>query len=93
MTVERTNGSAPLHGVIREFRRPATPPGGVRDTGGADTAAITADARRVNDAAPVIEGSPEVRTDRVLQLKAAIADGAYESDAREVARRLLARGL
>jgi len=93
MTVERTNGSAPLPGVIREFRRPTTPPGGVRDAGGGDTAAITANARRVSDAAPLVDGSPEVRTDRVRALKAAIADGTYESDDREVAKRLLARGL
>lgn len=93
MTVERTNGSAPLPGVIREFRRPATPPGEFRDAGGGDTAAITASARRMSDAAPVVEGSPDVRTDRVRQLKAAIADGTYESDDREVAKKLLARGL
>lgn len=48
--------------------------------------------RVVAEAARAVHESSDVRADRVAQLKAAIADGSYSSDARLIAARLLATG-
>jgi flagellar biosynthesis anti-sigma factor FlgM len=39
-----------------------------------------------------VEESPEVRAERVAALKAQIANGTYNPDPREVARKLVERG-
>lgn len=39
-----------------------------------------------------VEGSPESRAARVAELKAQIADGTYDPDAEEIARKLLESG-
>ncbi len=49
--------------------------------------------RVVAEAAAAVQRSTEVRTDRVAALKAAIAEGSYTSNAREIAARLLADGI
>lgn len=48
--------------------------------------------RVVAEAARAVHDASDVRADRVAQLKAAIADGSYSSDARLIAARLLATG-
>jgi negative regulator of flagellin synthesis FlgM len=49
--------------------------------------------RVVAEAAAAVANSRDVRTEKVLALKAAIANGTYASNAREIAARLLANGL
>jgi len=49
--------------------------------------------RVVAEAAAAVANSRDVRTEKVLALKAAIANGTYSSNAREIAARLLANGL
>ncbi len=90
MSVEKTNGPTGPSAVIYQFR-PRDPATVARpQSGGADAAAFTADARRLGKAAPIVESSADVRTERVRELKTAIADGTYEADDRAVARKLLA---
>jgi flagellar biosynthesis anti-sigma factor FlgM len=44
-------------------------------------------------AASAVSQSRDVRSERVATLKAAIADGSYKSNAREIATRLMADGI
>ncbi len=49
--------------------------------------------RVVAEAAAAVANSRDVRAEKVATLKAAIANGTYSSNAREIAERLLANGL
>jgi negative regulator of flagellin synthesis FlgM len=49
--------------------------------------------RLVAEAAHAVAASRDVRAEKVAALKAAIANGSYSSNAREIAERLLANGL
>ncbi len=60
---------------------------------GADRAVLSPRGRLVAAAMDSVRGAPDVRSERVAALKAAIADGRYEIDAESIARRLLAAGL
>jgi negative regulator of flagellin synthesis FlgM len=60
---------------------------------GADAAGISEAARERARALAVVETTPEVRAERVRALRAQIASGQYQPDAREVARAILGRGL
>lgn len=57
-----------------------------------DVLALSNRGRIVAEAAAAVVGSRDVRTEKVLALKAAIADGSYTSNAREIAERLFANG-
>lgn len=58
-----------------------------------DSSGITSSARELSQAREVVEASPEVRAEKVAALKAAIANGTYDADPREIARSLLEKGL
>ena len=58
-----------------------------------DSAGITEDARELARAFQNVMDSPEVRAERVRELKGQIERGEYRSDPREVARKILQRGL
>jgi flagellar biosynthesis anti-sigma factor FlgM len=47
----------------------------------------------VAEAARAVSQSRDVRSEKVAALKAAIANGTYRSNAREIAERLVANGL
>ena len=49
--------------------------------------------RLVAEAAQAVALSRDVRSEKVLALKAAIANGSYRSNAREIAERLFANGI
>ena len=49
--------------------------------------------RVVAEAARAVSQSSDVRAEKVAALKAAIANGSYSSNAREIAERLIANGL
>ncbi|MGE5596184.1 MAG: flagellar biosynthesis anti-sigma factor FlgM [Hyphomicrobiales bacterium] len=59
---------------------------------GLDNVNLSRRGRIVAEAARAVHQAPDVRADRVAALKAAIADGTYSSDSREIAARLLATG-
>lgn len=63
-----------------------------RVDGPQDAISLSNRGRVVADAARAVADSPEVRADRVAALKAAIADGSYRSNARDIATRLVASG-
>ena len=58
-----------------------------------DAVALSTRGRLVAEAAHAVQQSREVRSEKVAALKAAIANGTYSSNAREIAERLIANGL
>jgi len=60
-----------------------------RAAGRLDQVSLSQRGRVVAEAASAVAGSRDVRTEKVAALKAAIADGTYRSNAREIARRLI----
>jgi negative regulator of flagellin synthesis FlgM len=60
---------------------------------GLDKVNLSNRGRWVAEAARAVLDSPDVRADKVAQLKASIADGTYTSNARDIAARLMANGL
>lgn len=93
MSVERTNATGRVPTVIHEFKRTQPSTKSARSEATGDGTAITDEARRLGQVGPLVSNSAEVRPDRVRELKAAIAEGTYEANDREVAKKLLARGL
>ena len=63
-----------------------------RVAGPQDEISLSNRGRIVADAVRAVASAPDVRADRVAQLRAAIADGTYRSNARDIAARLLASG-
>ncbi|MEO9255641.1 MAG: flagellar biosynthesis anti-sigma factor FlgM, partial [Tepidiformaceae bacterium] len=57
-----------------------------------DVLSVSDRGRVVAVAARAVNGSRDVRSEKVASLKAAIADGSYKSNAREIAERLLSNG-
>lgn len=63
-----------------------------RAEGPQDAISLSNRGRLVADAARAVAEAPEVRAERVAEARAAIANGTYRSDAREIAARLVASG-
>lgn len=59
----------------------------------ADASGISANARELSRAHTAVEHTADVRAERVAELRAQIARGDYNPDPREVARKILERGL
>jgi negative regulator of flagellin synthesis FlgM len=57
-----------------------------------DSAGITEGARELARARTAVEDAPDVRAEKVKALKAQIANGSYQPDPRDVARRMLETG-
>jgi negative regulator of flagellin synthesis FlgM len=61
-------------------------------TGRTDSAGITDGARELGRALQAVEAVDDVRAERVAALRAQIANGTYNPDPREVAKKLIERG-
>ncbi|MDZ7729071.1 MAG: flagellar biosynthesis anti-sigma factor FlgM [Dehalococcoidia bacterium] len=93
MSIESTQGPTQA-GSITDIRQKAaakqsTASGREERT---DSAGITENARELGRARESVEAAPDIRENRVRALRAAIANGTYQADPEEVARRLLDRG-
>jgi negative regulator of flagellin synthesis FlgM len=66
--------------------------GAAERAGAQDRATLSVRGRFIGQAVAAVASAPEVRAERVAALKAAIADGSYKSNARQIAARLLASG-
>jgi flagellar biosynthesis anti-sigma factor FlgM len=81
-----------MRGVVRDF------PGGRSQAATADrvdrsdSSGITGQARELAGALQIVGESDDVRAERVAALKAQIANGTYNPDPREIARKLVERG-
>lgn len=60
--------------------------------GRTDSSGITNSARELGRALQVVEAVDDVRAERVAALRAQIANGTYQPDPREVAKKLIERG-
>jgi len=92
-TIRKTSEASEAQAVIHQF-----PLGRVKATERAeanptDWAGITSGARELNRALGVVDGTREVRAERVAALRDQIANGTYVADPRDVAREILKRGL
>jgi negative regulator of flagellin synthesis FlgM len=72
---------------------PAESEAALKARGRQDVINLSNRGRIVAEAAQAVHQSSDVRTAKVAALKAAIANGAYSSNAREIAERLIANGL
>ncbi|MGH2609930.1 MAG: flagellar biosynthesis anti-sigma factor FlgM [Tepidiformaceae bacterium] len=85
----KTPGTTPTQGVVYDLaaRRRQTDEADVADDEGVgESAGDLVRARRG------VEATPEARAKRVAELKAQIANGTYNPDAEEIARKMLERG-
>lgn len=72
----------------------AADPGNLRKTAAtADTVRITTASQRLADLENTVMRSPDVRAERVAQLKQAVADGSYRPSAERIADRLISQEL
>jgi negative regulator of flagellin synthesis FlgM len=90
--VRKTSGPGGTRGVVRDFPVGRTQAATAERTGRADSTGITDRARELAGALQAVGESEEVRAERVAALKAQIANGTYNPDPREVARKLVERG-
>lgn len=92
LTTSRTTSGMAATGVDASGdERAAT--GGTTAAGRQDVLSVSSRGRVMAVAASAVAQSRDVRAERVATLKAAIADGSYKSNAREIASRLMADGL
>jgi negative regulator of flagellin synthesis FlgM len=72
---------------------PAAAEAALKARGRQDAVNLSNRGRLVAEAAQAVALSRDVRTEKVAALKAAIANGSYRSNAREIAVRLFANGI
>ena len=67
----------------------STPPPSSSAPRQADIVSISEAARSLANARNVVKAAPDIREDRVAELKAAVANGTYTVDSRQLARSLI----
>ena len=90
-SVRKTSGPSAARGVVYDFQKRAAVTT-VDRVDRADSAGITGSARELSAALRIVEESDEVRAEKVRVLREAIANGTYNPDPREVAKKLVERG-
>jgi negative regulator of flagellin synthesis FlgM len=92
--IGRTSRPSGTGAVIYDITR-ARPRAAAPEAAGvpADTAGFTEGARELARAHEAAKAAPDVRAERVRALKQQIENGQYNPDPREVARKILERGL
>lgn len=89
-----TGGSAPravVYDLAKARSERAAASNGAQP--GRDSSGISASARELNRARLAVESADEVRQERIQALREQIARGEYNPDPREVAKKILERGL
>lgn len=72
---------------------PAAAEAALKARGRQDAVSLSNRGRLVAEAAQAVAASRDVRAEKVAALRAAIANGSYKSNAREIAERLFANGV
>lgn len=91
--IRKTSGSGGARGVtnMAQYRgQRAAPVKRVRSSG---SAGVSPRAREIAFASKVAAGAPDVRAERIQDLQSQIERGAYQPDPREIAQKLLERGI
>lgn len=91
--VRKTSGAGESRGVVYQFPvgRVRVAPTAAAD--GRDSTGVTPEAREMSRARGVVDAAPEIRAERVRELKEQIANGTYRPDPREVAQAIAKHGL
>ena len=62
---------------------------GVRGTQGAEHIALSSKAKEIQKSHEAVKSSPDIRVDKVEEIKAAIAEGRFHIDSHELAEKIL----
>lgn len=89
--VRKTSGAGATRGVVYDLAQRASVPTAERGQR-VDSSGITTAARELAGALQAVEESDEVRSERVKALRDQIANGSYNPDAREIAKKMVERG-
>jgi flagellar biosynthesis anti-sigma factor FlgM len=91
--VRKTSGPSAARGVVYDLAKSRAGASATVDNAGrTDSSGITDGARELASALRIVQEAEEARTERMLALKAQIANGTYNPDPREIARKLVERG-
>ena len=99
--MNRIDGLNPLHTSKTLGGSPPAPVGGSSPqrangmdevSGKHDAVVLSFRSREMADVSQAVANAPETRADRVSVLRAQIASGSYQSNARDIAARLLSSG-
>jgi negative regulator of flagellin synthesis FlgM len=90
--VRKSSGTSAPRGVVYEFPAARTTAATAERVERVDSAGITDQARELAGALQAVEESAEVRAEKVRALKEQIANGTYNPDPREIAKKLVERG-
>lgn len=91
--IRKTGRPSSASGVYDFSRTARAHAQAVEASGDLDEAPITGEGRELARALTVVKSAGELRAERIAALRAQIANGAYEPDARAIAREILGRGL
>lgn len=91
--IGRTNRTRGTGAVVYDITRARDKAQAAPATAQADSTGISESARELSRAHEAVQASPEIRAERVKALKHQIANGQYNPDPREVAKKILERGL
>ncbi len=92
MAVRKTSGTSATGGVVYDLARARTPAPATEPPARGDSSGITPAARELSSALHVVEASDDVRAEKVKALREQIANGTYNPDPKEIARKLVERG-
>ncbi len=92
MAVRKASGSSAPQGIVYDLARARSNGVTAEPATRSDSSGITAEARELSGALHVVEGSDDVRAEKVRALREQIANGTYKPDPREIAKRLVERG-
>jgi flagellar biosynthesis anti-sigma factor FlgM len=92
--IRRTSSAGPVSAVVHDFSayrsRQASGPAAADS---ADKAAVSDSARELNRARPIVEAAPDMRPERINELRSDIEQGNYQPDPKVIAKVILSRGL
>ena len=90
--VKKTSGASAARGVVYDLSKSRAGAATVERAERADSTGMSDEARELASALHIVQESEEVRAERVRALKAQIANGTYNPDPQEIARKLVERG-
>lgn len=90
--VRKTSSTSAPRGVVYDIAKARANAATLERAEPGDSAGITSQARELAAALRVVEETEEIRSAKVAALRAQIANGTYNPDPREIARRMVERG-
>lgn len=90
--VRKASGAGAPRGVVYDFPKSRVNSATAERAERTDSSGITGEARELAGALQAVEESEEVRAEKVRALREQIANGTYNPDPREIARKLVERG-